>query len=141
MSIDLQVDCKEKTACLSQMLQAKAVRPRVRRAVTNITHGFYEDWLAELAAVKKAFEGARLSKPNSFYFPSTVASAHQILSFHRRLTSLLEEHAVRANLSSPCDGSPTRTAFHMFERGSRAHVDIFDPSCLYSCFNCYFSLP
>ena len=76
------------------MLQTVAKRPVTNRTVDNITHNFYEDWLSELTAVKKEFEAARSSAPDSPYFPSSVALAYLIIGLRQRLSSLLDEHKV-----------------------------------------------
>lgn len=83
------------------MLQAVAKRPVTNRVVATITHNFYEDWLTELAAVKKEFEAARNSTEDSLYFPSSVALAYRILGLRQRLSSLLDEHKVRSICDIP----------------------------------------
>lgn len=70
------------------------MRPAIKRCIAAITHSFYEEWLSELAAVKKAFEAARLSPPDNLYFPGSVAQVSEILGLRHRLASLLEQHKV-----------------------------------------------
>lgn len=84
------------------MLQAVAKRPMTNRVVASITHDFYEDWLTEVAAVKKEFEAARNVTENSLYFPSSVALAYRILGLRQRLSSLLDEHKVQHILLHLC---------------------------------------
>ena len=83
----------------AQMLQNMSRQPAIGQTVVAITQTFYEDWLSELGVVKKAFESARLARPESNHFPGSVAQAYHILALRQRLSSLLEEHKVKRQLA------------------------------------------
>lgn len=70
----------------------------MERCVRELTSRFYGEWLAEVAAVKRAFEVVRQGTRGAAYLPDTVAQALEVVALRQRLQSLLDEHKA----SPPC---------------------------------------